>query len=84
MVRYLESWPDNLSYICDLYADFNAGLSQVASYLEADVGALEVSEHRDYCINSVYQNRDQGLEAQQAWTDRYDAVVQAVLDHAAF
>jgi hypothetical protein len=83
MVGYLEAWPNNLSYICDTYADFNTGLSQVASYLDADIGSLETSDHRDYCINSVYQNRDEGLEAQQSWAGRYDSVVQIVMDHSA-
>jgi hypothetical protein len=83
MVGYLHDWPNRMSYICDIYAGFNTGLSEIAQDLDVDIGSLVESEHRDYCVNTIYQNDDQGLEVQQAWAGRYDYVMQLVLDHAA-
>ena len=59
------------------------GLSQIAEYIDSNIGSLDENEHRDYCINTIYQNQDQGLEVQQAWTQRHDLVMQFVWDRAA-
>jgi hypothetical protein len=83
MVGYLQDWPNRMSYICDNYADFNTALSEMGQHLGADIGSLVESEHRDYCVDTIYQNDDQGAEVQQAWADRYETVVQLLAEHAA-
>lgn len=83
MVGYLQDWPNRMSYICDNYAGFNTGMSEMGQHMGADIGSLLESEHRDYCVNTIYQNGDQGAEVQQAWADRYETVLQLLGEHAA-
>jgi hypothetical protein len=83
MVGYLEAWPNRMAYICGLYAEYNVGLSQIAEHLDSNIGSLDENEHRDYCVNTIYQNQDLGLEVQEAWAQRYDQVMQFVWDRAA-
>ena len=83
MVGYLQAWPDKLAYICATYAGHNVGLSEVARDLDVDIGSLDETEHKDWCVNNIYQNQDQGLDVQETWAGRYDYVMQLVLDHAA-
>jgi hypothetical protein len=84
MVGYLQAWPNRLAYICGIYAGYNVAMSEMGEYLDSNIGSLDESEHLDYCINTTYQNQDEGLEVQQAWTQRYDSVMQFIWDRAAF
>jgi len=83
IVGYLNDWPDRMAYICGIYAGHNVGLSEVSQHLDVDIGSLEESEHRDWCVNTIYRNQDQGLEVQQAWAGRFDYVMQLVMSYAA-
>lgn len=83
MVAYLGDWPDRMSYICDTYAGINVGLSEIGQHLGSDIGSDVESEHRDFCVNTIYQNNDRGLEVQQAWTDRYNRALELVWEYAA-
>ena len=84
MVEYLRAWPNRMAYICGIYAGFNVALSEMGEYLGTSIGSLDENEHRDYCVNTIYQNQDEGLEVQQQWAQRYDSVTQLVWDRAAF
>ncbi len=82
MVAYLDAWPENLAYICNTYAGFNGALSQLARDLDVDIGSLDESEHRDFCVDSIYRNNDQGAEAQGHWAGRYDFVMERVQERS--
>jgi hypothetical protein len=81
MVAYMEAW-DDVGKVCDWYANFNQALSEVSDHLGTDTGSLEAVDHKNYCVNSIYRNQDNGLQVQQEWDSRFASVMQLLAAEA--